>query len=498
MNRRKSGILLHLTSLPSPYGIGDMGPEAYRFTDFLAEAKQSFWQILPLNPTERVYGNSPYHSISAFAGNPLIISPELLVQDGFLATADCEPLPTGPIGRVDYENIVPYKEKVFNTAYDRFTKVQDHDAYKTFCAENISWLDDFSLFVALKGHFQGKAWNQWPPEVRDRQPEALQSMIEDLHDTIEQEKFLQYFFFRQWFALKGYCNEKGIQIIGDMPIYVDYDSVDVWTHPEIFKLDAERKPEAVAGVPPDYFSATGQLWGNPVYRWNTLKERGYDWWIRRMGHTLSLFDVVRIDHFRGLVAYWEIPAGEQTAIHGQWVEAPVYDFFDGLRAQFPSLPVIAEDLGVITPDVRKVMQHFELPGMKVLLFAFGEDNPMHPYLPHTYEKNTVVYTGTHDNNTVRGWFEREAKPKDKKRLFRYLGRKTSPQEIPWELIRLAMMSVANLAIIPMQDILGLGAEARMNRPATGDGNWEWQLVPGELTPALVEKLRAMTQIYGRG
>jgi 4-alpha-glucanotransferase len=498
MNRRKSGILLHLTSLPSPYGIGDMGPEAYRFTDFLAEAKQSFWQILPLNPTERVYGNSPYHSISAFAGNPLIISPELLVQDGFLATADCEPLPTGPIGRVDYENIVPYKEKVFNTAYDRFTKVQDHDAYKTFCAENISWLDDFSLFVALKGHFQGKAWNQWPPEVRDRQPEALQSMIEDLHDTIEQEKFLQYFFFRQWFALKGYCNEKGIRIIGDIPIYVDYDSVDVWTHPETFKLDAEGKPEAVAGVPPDYFSATGQLWGNPVYRWDILKQRGFDWWIRRMGHTLNLFDVVRIDHFRGLVAYWEVPAGEQTAIHGRWVEAPVYDFFDGLRAQFPSLPVIAEDLGVITPDVREVMQHFELPGMKVLLFAFGEDNPMHPYLPHTYEKNTVVYTGTHDNNTVRGWFEREAKPKDKKRLFRYLGRKTSPQEIPWELIRLAMMSVANLAIIPMQDILGLGAEARMNRPATGDGNWEWQLVPGELTPALVEKLRAMTQIYGRG
>jgi 4-alpha-glucanotransferase len=475
-----------------------MGPEAYRFVDFLAEARQSFWQILPLNPTERVYGNSPYHSISAFAGNSLIISPELLVQDGFLATADCEPLPTGPISRVDYEIVVPSKEKIFDTAYDRFTKTQAHNEYKRFCSQNASWLEDFALFVALKGHFQGKAWNQWPPDVRNRQPEALQSIKEDLHDTIEQEKFLQYLFFRQWFALKGYCNEKGVQIIGDMPIYVDYDSADVWTHPEIFKVDAERNPEAVAGVPPDYFSATGQLWGNPVYRWDILKQRGFDWWIRRMGHTLNLFDVVRIDHFRGLVAYWEVPAGEQTAIHGQWVEVPVYDFFDALRAQFPSLPVIAEDLGVITPDVREVMQHFELPGMKVLLFAFGEDNPMHPYLPHTYEKNTVVYTGTHDNNTVRGWFEREAKPKDKKRLFRYLGRKTLAKDISWELIRLAMMSVANLAIIPMQDILDLGAEARMNRPATGDGNWEWQLVPGELTPALAEKLRTMTQIYGRG
>jgi 4-alpha-glucanotransferase len=498
MDKRASGILLHITSLPSRFCIGDMGSEAYRFADFLAEAKQGFWQILPLNPTERVYGNSPYHSIAAFAGNPLLISPDLLVKDGFLTKTNCEPVSNGPTGRVDYDIVVPYKENLFNTAYDRFIKTQTHDEYEYFCSQNASWLDDFALFVALKGHFNGKAWNQWPAEVRDRQPDALQSMKEDLHHTMEQEKFQQYLFFRQWLALKGYCNEKGIQIIGDMPIYVDYDSVDVWTHPEIFKLDAERQPEAVAGVPPDYFSATGQLWGNPVYRWNALKERGFDWWIQRMGHTLNLFDVVRIDHFRGLVAYWEVPAGEQTAINGQWVEAPVYDFFDALRAQFPSLPVIAEDLGVITPDVREVLHHFDLPGMKVLLFAFGEDDPMHPYLPHTYEENAVVYTGTHDNNTVRGWFEREAKPTDKKRLFSYIGHETSAQEVPWELIRLAMGSKANLAIIPMQDILGLDEEARMNRPATGDGNWEWQLVPGQLTSKLAEKLRAMTETYGRG
>jgi 4-alpha-glucanotransferase len=497
MDKRASGILLHITSLPSPYGIGDMGPEAYRFADFLAEAKQGFWQILPLNPTERVYGNSPYHSISAFAGNPLLISPDLLVQDSFITETDCKPLPNGPTVRVDYDIVVPYKENLFNTAYDRFKQAQAHDEYNRFCSQHSSWLNDFALFVALKQHFNGKAWNQWPPEVRDRQPDALQAFKEEIHDTIEQEKFQQYLFFRQWFTLKGYCNEKGIQIIGDMPIYVDYDSVDVWTHPEIFRLDAERQPEAVAGVPPDYFSATGQLWGNPVYQWDTLKDQGFDWWIQRMGHTLNLFDVVRIDHFRGLVAYWEVPAGEQTAINGQWVEVPVYDFFDALRAQFPTLPVIAEDLGVITPDVRKVMQHFELPGMKVLLFAFGEDNPEHPYLPHTYEENAVVYTGTHDNNTVKGWFKSEAKPEDKKRLFHYLGHKTSAQDVPWELIRLAMESKANLAIIPMQDILGLGEEARMNRPATGDGNWEWQLMPDKIKPSVGDRLREMTEAYGR-
>jgi 4-alpha-glucanotransferase len=498
MNKHASGILLHITSLPSPYGIGDMGPEAYRFADFLAEAKQSFWQILPLNPTERIYGNSPYHSISAFAGNPLLISPDLLVKDGFLTSTDCEPVPKGPTGRVDYDIVVPYKKRLFTIAYDRFAKAKGHEEYKRFCSQNASWLEDFALFVALKEHFNGKAWNQWPPEVRDRQPEALLEVREKLHDTIEREKFLQYLFYRQWSALKQYCNEKGVRIIGDIPIYVDYDSADVWTHPEIFKLNAEGKPEAVAGVPPDYFSATGQLWGNPVYRWDVLKERKFDWWIQRMGHTLELYDVVRIDHFRGLVAYWEVPAGEETAINGQWVEAPVYDFLDALRKQFPSLPVIAEDLGFITPDVREVMQHFELPGMKVLLFAFGEDNPMHPYLPHTYEENAVVYTGTHDNNTVKGWLENEAKPADKKRLFQYLGYETSAQEIPWELIRLAMESKANLAIIPMQDILGLGEEARMNLPATGEGNWEWQLAPRQFTSELTEKLRALTESCGRG
>jgi 4-alpha-glucanotransferase len=497
MPKRAAGILLHITSLPSSLGIGDMGPEAYRFADFLSEANQGFWQILPLNPIDPLYGNSPYHSIAAFAGNSLLISPELLRQDGLLAARDIEPVPPALAGKVDYRAVTTYKARLFHLAFERFQQVRDRDEYETFCSQESSWLDDYTLFVALKAHFKGTAWDAWPGEVRNRHAEALKALSRELRADIAREKFRQYLFFHQWFALKRYCNERKIRIIGDIPIYVDYDSVDVWTNPEIFKLDEDKRPAALSGVPPDYFSATGQLWGNPVYQWNVLKERNFDWWIRRMGHTLNLFDVVRIDHFRGLVAYWEVPAGEQTATKGKWVEAPVYDFFDALRAHFPTLPVIAEDLGVITPDVKEVMRRFQLPGMKVLLFAFGEDNPLHPYLPHTYERHAVVYTGTHDNNTVGGWFAREARPEDKKRLFRYLGREIAAKDVPGELIRLAMMSVANLAIIPLQDILGLGKEARMNRPATGDGNWEWQLVPGRLTPRLAEKLRTMTQIYGR-
>lgn len=496
MNRRASGILLHITSLFSTFGIGDMGPEAFRFSDFLAESKQGFWQILPLNPIDPLYGNSPYHTIAAFAGNPLLISPEVMVQDGLLVKKDVEARKY-PQGRVDYDAVIAYKAKLFRLAYERFDRTKNRDEYHRFCSENSSWLDEFSLFVALKAHFKGKAWNEWPVEARDRQSAALHSLTRELRDGIEQEKFLQYIFFRQWFALKQYCNKKGILIIGDMPIYVDYDSVDVWTHPEIFKLDENKRPAAIAGVPPDYFSPTGQLWGNPVYRWDKLKERGYDWWIHRVEHMLRLFDVVRIDHFRGLIAYWEVPAGEQTAVNGKWVKAPAADFFNTLFRRFPSLPVIAEDLGVITPDVKEVMRRFELSGMKVLLFAFGEDNPMHPYLPHTYERNAVVYSGTHDNNTSRGWFEKEATPEVRARLFRYLGREVEADDISRELIRLAMMSVANLAIIPMQDILGLGAEARMNQPGTGDGNWEWQLVPGQLTPALAKNLCEIAETYGR-
>jgi len=495
MNKRGSGILLHITSLPSPYGIGDMGSCAYEFADFLSKTKQRFWQILPLNPTDPVYGNSPYHSISAFANNLLLISPELMVNDGFLSKADLEPVPNFPQSRVDYHEVIAYKKRLFHTAYERFKKRGKREC-EQFYSENDYWLENFALFIALKAHFKGKVWSDWPKEVRDRQPEALQALRKQLYERIEMEKFLQYVFLKQWFLLKEYCNQRNIQIFGDIPIYVDYDSVDVWTTPDMFKLNQLKQPSFVAGVPPDYFSETGQLWGNPVYRWDVLRERRYSWWMQRISHNLKLLNMVRIDHFRGLVAYWEVPASEKNAINGKWVEVPAEDFFSVLLEQFPDSPIIAEDLGIITPDVREKMDRFGFPGMKVLLFAFGDD-ATNPYLLHNHVKNCVLYTGTHDNNTIRGWFKNEATPEVKKKIFRYLGRKVPAQEIHWELIRLAMMSVANMVIFPMQDILGLGEEARMNRPSTIKGNWEWQLLPNQLTPSLAQRLREMTEIYGR-
>jgi 4-alpha-glucanotransferase len=497
MLRRGSGILLHITSLPSFFGIGDLGPWAYRFADFLAETKQGFWQILPLNPTDPVYDNSPYHSISAFASNPLLISPELMVRDGLLDKADIEPLPNRE--KVDYDSAIAHKRKLFHPAYERFKESGNNCEYERFCSDNAHWLDDFALFIALKSRFHGKAWSEWSDEIRDREPDTLKSLEEDeeLCDRIEMEKFIQYIFIQQWNSLKSYCNQRCIHIIGDIPIYVDYDSVDLWTNPEIFKLDDEKKPYVVSGVPPDYFSETGQLWGNPVYRWDVLKERGYDWWVQRLEHNLKLFDYVRIDHFRGLVAYWEVPAGEETAICGKWVEVPAMDFFDTLTRKFASTSIIAEDLGLITADVREIMNIFDFPGMRVLLFAFGEGLSTNPYIPHNVVRNCVLYTGTHDVNTVRGWFEMEATPEDKRRLFQYLGREVPVKELHWELIRLAMMSVANLTIMPVQDILGLGGGARMNLPATSDGNWGWRLLPEQLTSSHARKLLGMTEIYGR-
>jgi 4-alpha-glucanotransferase len=495
--RRGSGILLHITSLPPPYGIGDLGPWGYRFVDFLAETKQSYWQILPLTPTEPAHGNSPYHSISAFASNPLLISPDVMARDGFLAKGDIKPAPNCPKGQVDYNAVTAYKEKLFRLAYDRFKTTNNRYEYERFCSENSHWLEDFARFAAFKVHFHGHVWSEWPREIRDRRPEALKTVGTQLKDRIEMEKFLQYVFFHQWSSLKDYCNQKGIQIIGDIPIYVNYDSADVWIHPELFKLDNEKKPYVVAGVPPDYFSETGQRWGNPLYRWDVLKGKGYDWWVQRMKHNLELFDFLRVDHFRGFIAYWEVPATERTATKGMWIEAPAMDFFKQLTRKFPNLPVIAEDLGIITSDVREITHHFGFPGMKVLLFAFGEDLPTNPYIPHNLVENCVLYTGTHDNNTVRGWFEEEATPGEKGRLFHYLGRETPVEELHWELIRLAMMSVANIVIFPMQDILGLGGEARMNRPTTTEGNWQWRLLPEQLTNPLAERLLEMTEIYGR-
>jgi len=498
MDKRGSGILLHITSLPSPYGVGDLGPEAYRFADFLAQAKQSYWQVLPLNPTNPAYGNSPYSSISAFAGNTLLISPDLLIEEGLLSREDLEPIPPFPESRCDFSEVISYKEKLLERAYQHIGQNgKGRESFEAFCLENSSWLEDFALFVVLKKHFGEKVWNEWPRELRDRDLNSLRAIKEESHNQIEKEKFWQYLFFKQWHSLRNACQEKGVHLFGDLAIYVSLDSADVWANPGLFKLDAEKRPALVSGVPPDYFSETGQLWGNPVYHWNVLKKSNFQWWIGRIAHNLKLFDVVRIDHFLGLVAYWEIPAGEKTAINGRWVKAPAKDFLNTLNKNFPYLPIVAEDLGVITPDVREVMNHFGLPGMKILQFAFGEDNPMHPFLPHNYEKNFLVYTGTHDNNTVRGWFEEEASTEDKRRLFRYLGREVPVEEIHWELIRLAMMSVAQSVILPMQDVLGLGQEARMNRPSIAHGNWEWRLRPGQITASVSERLLEITEIFGR-
>ncbi|MBT8364018.1 MAG: 4-alpha-glucanotransferase, partial [Deltaproteobacteria bacterium] len=425
------------------------------------------------------------------------ISPEQLVKDGLLDGADLASAPGYHAGRVDFSTATAHKEKLLGLAYDRFQARGDHDEFDRFCRRHAGWLNDFVLFAALKSHYDGDSWNQWPTEIRDRDPDALSAVQHELGAHLQELKFRQYTFYRQWSDLRRYCHQKHIQMIGDIPIYLPYDSVDVWMHPQLFKLREDKQPSAVSGVPPDYFSETGQLWGHPVYNWDALQKSDYAWWIQRLRHQLDLFDVVRIDHFRGLVAYWEVPASEKTAVNGKWIPVPVEDFINKLMRHFACLPVIAEDLGVITPDVREIMCRYRLPGMRVLLFAFGEDFPDGAFLPHNHVKHCVIYTGTHDNNTIKGWFENEAAEEEKKRLYRYIGCDISATEISWNMIRLAMMSVADTAIIPMQDLLGLGAEARMNDPSKTKGNWHWRLDKDPITQKMIDRLREMTQTYGR-
>ena len=482
MQKRASGILLHITSLPSEYGIGDLGPQAYRFADFLAKAGQSYWQVLPLTPPATEINGSPYSSISAFAGNTLLISPQLLKDEGLLTD-------------LDKSGTVSYKIKLLNTAYKRFKKMPANAAYEKFCADNKFWLEDFALFAALREHFKRRLWGNWPAAVRNREKNTLESLRARLADAIDKEKFLQYQFFRQWFALKHYCNERKIQIIGDIPIYLAYDSADVWSNPQIFKLTAAKKPQFVSGVPPDRFSKTGQLWGNPVYNWQVLKAKGYNWWIERLKHNLALFDVVRIDHFTGFVSYWQVPAHHKTSAKGKWLKGPREDFFEKLQKLVPLSNFIVEDLGPLGSAVDELVEKFRFAPTRVLQFGFGGNPALNPHRPYNLAKNSVFYTSTHDCNTAKGWFEKEVK--DKQAVFDYIGRKVSAEQMHWELIRLAMSAVSYLVIIPLQDILGLGREARMNVPATTKGNWKWRFERGQITGQITKKLAKLTHIFGR-
>jgi len=494
---RASGILLHITSLPARYGIGDLGPWAYRFAGYLAQAGQSYWQVLPVTPPASMDLQCPYGGSSAFAGNTMLISPEQLYRQGYLARKDISPHPDFSTDHVDFKKVTKYKNKLFDIAYENFKAAPQDDKYKRFCKSNQKWLDDHAMFTALKGHFGSGRWHTWPDRLRDRGPDAIKYIKQQLTDPINKEKFLQYQFFKQWHNLKDYCNRYGVKLIGDIPIYIAYDSADVWAHPRFFKLTSKKKPRVISGVPPDDFNKTGQLWGNPVYDWDNLKEHSYSWWINRFMHNFELFDMVRVDHFRGFVAGWEVPSWHHTAEKGKWVDAPANDFLQKLFKKIDPGLLIVEDLGNITQDVVEVVDKFGLAGMKILMWAFGGKTKENLHNTVNYVKNSVVYTGTHDNNTIRGWFNRELKEQQKKELFEFLGKTVPPKQIHWELIRLAFASVSGLAIIPLQDVLGLGEIARMNRPGTVRGNWTWRLRRGQITPVALQKLKHLTTIYAR-
>ncbi|MBO9392231.1 4-alpha-glucanotransferase [Caldilinea sp.] len=496
LNVRRSGILLHPTSLPGAYGIGSFDQNAYYWVDFLAQTRQTLWQVLPLGPTG--YGDSPYQSFSSFAGNPYLISLEHLVQLGLLEQQALDRAPTFPRDRVDYGAIYTWKLPLLREVARNFQARASADLrneFETFCAENADWLEDFALFMALKDAHNGAPWNQWEMPLRSRQPKALDAARKEHADAIVNHKLNQWFFYRQWLALKRSANEKGIFIIGDIPIFVAMDSSDAWCNPSEFFLDDQYQPTVVAGVPPDYFSATGQLWGNPLYRWDVMKQNRYAWWIRRIRAALRLYDIVRIDHFRGFAGYWEVPAREETAVNGRWVQGPGADFFHVIQAELgENLPIIAEDLGEITPDVIELRDRFGLPGMKILQFAFSTD-ASDKFLPHNYTRNFVVYTGTHDNDTTWGWYRNTATDKERDYFRRYF--RTDGHDAAWTMIDGAFRSVANTAIVPLQDVLNLGGEARMNLPGRASGNWAWRFVPEQLTGHVAERLLETTIIYGR-
>jgi len=491
---RSGGIILHPTSLPGPFGIGDLGPTAKRWIDFLDETGCGLWQVLPLGPTG--YGDSPYQCFSAFAGNPYLVSPQILFEEGLLQAEDLRDMPDFPAERVDYGKVIPWKLGLWDRAFSQFQRSSHRDIrqeFEQYQEENRYWLEDYALFMAIKEAYGGGSWIHWPEPYRSREEIAISEAARHYALEIQKQKFRQFLFFRQWGSIRKYAHERNIKIIGDIPIFVAHDSAEVWANPGLFFLDPDGSPSVVAGVPPDYFSETGQLWGNPLYRWERHKLDGYVWWIKRIKSVLELVDIVRLDHFRGFSGYWEIPYGEPTAVKGRWVKGPGIEFFTVLEKSLGDLPIIAEDLGVITKDVEYLRDYFGLPGMRVIQFAFHGD-PSEPFLPHNHIENCAVYTGTHDNDTSLGWYRRV--PEAEKDFYRrYLGR--TGENVAWDFIRAAWSSVAFFSLAPMQDFLNLGNEARMNYPGNPSGNWAWRMKEEDLNKDLAEKIKEFNILYSR-
>ena len=497
---RSSGILLHPTSLPGRFGIGDLGPGVGGFLDLLGAAGQRWWQILPLGPTG--YGNSPYQSYSSFAGNPLLVSPDRLVDDGLLAASDLSAYPSLPDDRVDFDAVIAAKDSLLRTAYSRFPEADG--AFDAFVAANASWLDDYALFMAVKQAHGGAAWYDWSPELVRRERSALVEAGARLAGSVRFYQFVQFLFDRQWDAVRADCRARGLQLIGDLPIFVAQDSADVWARPDLFHLDDRGRPTVVAGVPPDYFSATGQLWGNPLYRWEAHSGEGFAWWLTRLSSQLNRVDLVRLDHFRGFESYWEVPAGATTAVGGRWVASPGVAFLEAVRDGLGGLPLVAEDLGDISPEVMALRDRFDLPGMRVMQFGFQGEPGTEFHLPRTYVNHCLAYTGTHDNDTTVGWFttrtnvpeaDRRRHQAHREYALRYLG--STGDEVHWDVIRAAFASVADTVIVPLQDVLGLGNAARMNVPGLPRGNWGWRFRDGQVRPQMRERLADLTGVYGR-
>lgn len=486
---------MHITSLPSAFGIGDLGPEAYRFIDFLKDSGNTYWQLLPLNPTYEKYNHSPYSSDSAFAGNPLLISPEILEEEGYIELKDFKETGVSSKGKGAFEEAKEIREKILDAAFVKFKTQRKPASYNTFCKVHAYWLEDYSLFRAISKDLTS-SWSTWPEGIRERKATDLKNAKEERKAEIEKIKFIQYIFFSQWKKLITYAHKEGVKFIGDIPFYITHDSADIWAHQSYFKLDEEQEPTSLSGVPPDYFSKTGQLWGTPVYDWKKLRSKEYDWWVERIRQNLLLFDLVRLDHFRAFAAYWEVPAGEKTAVNGRWVRTPGNDFFRVVKKEFPQMPLIAEDLGSLDEPVYKLLKKFDFPGMKVLQFAFGEEKKENPYLPFNHTPHSIVYTGTHDNNTSKGWYK-EIDKNARDHLERFAGTNVTGENVNEILHRMALSSVSKLAIIPMQDILGLGKEGLMNIPGSTKGNWTWRMEKGKLKAGLSKKLRELNELYGR-